>query len=98
MGRCRQAAVFALILLLVAPWIAVAEPHRADRASRERSTLSAFEVLSRVSSFLTSLWEAERADVDPLGRLAPTTDEGPDPDPLGAPTTDEGPDLDPLGR
>jgi hypothetical protein len=97
MRLCRQAAVFALILLLVAPWIAGAEPHRADRASRERSTLSAFEALSRVSSFLTSLWEAAGPFVDPLGRLAPTTDAGPDLDPLGAPTTDEGPFIDPLG-
>jgi hypothetical protein len=97
MRLCRQASVFALILLLVAPWIAGAEPHRADRASRERSTLSAFEVLSRVSSILTSLWEAEGPFVDPLGRLAPTTDEGPVPDPLDAPTTDERADVDPLG-
>jgi hypothetical protein len=97
MRSCRQAAVFALILLLVAPWIAGAEPHRADRSSRERSTLSASEVLSRVNSFLTSLWEAAGPRADPLGRLAPTTDAGPDPDPLGAPTTDEGPRADPLG-
>jgi hypothetical protein len=78
----RQAAVFALLFAFAASWVA-AEPRRVDRAPVEHSPLSAPALLSHVWGFLTSLWEAEGARLDPWGSPAPTSDEGPRLDPLG---------------
>jgi hypothetical protein len=94
----RQAAVFALLFALAASVVS-ATPRLVDRAAVQHSTLSAPALLSHVWGFLTSLWEAEGARLDPWGSPAPTSDEGARIDPLGssAPTADAGARIDPLG-
>jgi hypothetical protein len=94
----RQAAVFILVFAFAASWIA-AEPRHVDHATVGHSTLSASGLLSHVWEFLTNLWDAEGAYIDPLGSPASKTDAGPYVDPWGsaAPTTDAGPYIDPLG-
>jgi hypothetical protein len=49
----------------------------------EQSTPGALALLSHMWGFLTSLWEAAGARIDPLGSPAPTSDEGAYIDPLG---------------
>jgi hypothetical protein len=78
----RQAAVFALLFAFAASWVA-AEPRRVDRARVEQSTLSAPALLSHVWGFLTSLWDAEGAYIDPWGSPAPKPAAGAYIDPLG---------------
>ncbi len=94
----RQAAVFVLMFAFAASW-AAAEPRRVDRATGEHSTLSAPALLSHVWGFLTSLWDAEGAYIDPWGSPAPRPDAGAYIDPWGspAPTADAGAYIDPLG-
>lgn len=94
----RQAAVFILVFAFAAS-IVSAEPRLLDRATVEHSTLSAPALLSHVWGFLTSLWDAEGAFVDPLGSPKPKTDAGAYIDPLGAPapSADAGAFVDPLG-
>jgi hypothetical protein len=81
MRLCRQAAVFALIVTLAAPWIAGATPRPQDRAAVERPASSVAVTLRHLWGYLTSLWAAAGSRPDPLG--TPTTDEGSRPDPLG---------------
>ncbi len=90
----RQAAVFALVLALTLPWAAAAEPRLVDRGLGERHALSAPALLGHLWGFLTGLWEAAGAILDPLG-----TDAGSSAEPLGnpQPTTDAGSRLEPLG-
>lgn len=94
----RQAAMFVLLFAFAASWVA-AEPRRVDRATVEHPPLSAPALLSHAWGFLTSLWDAEGAYIDPWGAPALTTDAGAYIDPLGspAPTADEGAYIDPLG-
>jgi hypothetical protein len=95
----RQAAVFALVVALILPWAAAAEPRPADRGLGERTALSAPALLSHLWGFLTGLWEAAGAIADPLGKPQATTDAGAILDPLGnpQPTADAGSSLEPLG-
>jgi hypothetical protein len=83
MRLCRQAAVFALIVTLAAPWIAGAAPRPQDRATVERPAPSISVTLSHLWGYLTGLWEAEGSRPDPLGPPTPTTDAGSCLDPLG---------------
>jgi hypothetical protein len=78
----RQAAVFLLVFAFAASVVS-AEPRLVDRAAVQHSTLSAPELLSHAWGFLTSLWEAAGARLDPLGSPAPTSDAGARIDPLG---------------
>ena len=82
MRPSRQAAVFALLFAFAASVVS-AEPRLVDRARVEHSPLSAAALLSHAWGFLTSLWEAEGARIDPWGSPAPTADEGARIDPLG---------------
>ncbi len=104
----RHTALLVLVLTVAVPMAAAAEPRQAVRGTQ--LPLSALAFVSHVWGFLTSLWEAEGAYIDPWGGQSPNAGSYIDPwgaqsqvpdagtyiDPWGA-TTDEGVFIDPLG-
>ncbi|HWM92757.1 MAG TPA: hypothetical protein VN493_18480 [Thermoanaerobaculia bacterium] len=85
----RKVVVFLLLAILAVPWASAAGP-RTDESRAEKAATLPLEPLSRLWSFLTSIWSETGCHIDPNGRCAP--------EPRPTSWADEGCHIDPNGR